>query len=467
MRLTRRTAGCLLASTLLRAATPEWPRFRGPESNPAVPKGNLPEKWSTTENIEWVASIPGRGWSSPIVSGRRVFVTAATTDGKSKLPQIGTEYSNEYVAELMKQGLSQEEVMKRVNERDIEKPHEVTLHYHLHCIDLESGKTTWSKEFYTGRPPGGRHRKNSFTSETPITDGERVYVYVANLGLYAFDMKGKLVWQQKLEAFPIYLDFGTGGSPALVDNLLVVVNDNEKQQIIAAFDKRSGKQVWRKDRDLGAGSERSMRSGWVTPFIWKTPQRTEIVTIGPATAVSYDTDGKELWRLNGMTPAPIPSPFVYDGLLILNGGRSKALFAVKPGATGDITPAEGKTNDFIAWTQPRGGTYLPTGVAYDGAIYGLSEIGIFSRYDAKTGKLSYRSRIENGIAFTSSPWAYNGRIFCLNEEGKTFVIEAGEQYKLLAVNNLDEMAQATPAIVGDRLLLRTETHLYSIRNRKR
>ncbi len=456
-----------IAFLALYGADAEWPRFRGPASNPAVAGvRKLPEKWSATDNIEWVAEIGGRGWSSPIVSGKNVFVTAAATDGKSKPPQIGTEYSNEYVAELMKQGLSQEEVMKRVNERDIEKPGEVTLHYVLHCLDLETGKVKWKREFHTGRPPGGRHRKNSFTSETPVTDGKNVYVYVANLGLWAFDLKGKPLWKTPLEAYPIYLDFGTGGSPALVDNLLVIVNDNEKQQFIAAFDKKTGKQVWRVNRDLVLKGDRAFRSGWVSPFVWRTKERTEIVTVGPGWVVSYDLDGKELWRLMGASPAPIPSPFEQDGLLYVNGGRGKALYAIRPGAKGDITLAEGKeSNEFVVWSQARGGTYLPTGVAYDGAIYGLSEIGIFSRYDAKTGKLGYRSRIENGVAFTSSPWAYNGKVFCLNEEGKTFVIAAGEEYKLLGVNELGEMAQATPAIVGERLLLRTETKLYSIRKR--
>jgi outer membrane protein assembly factor BamB len=379
------------------------------------------------------------------------ILTTVVTDGKSKPPQTGTEYSNEYVAELMKQGLSEKEVIERVTARDIELPNEVMLHYFLYCLDLKSGKTIWKKEFYSGRPPGGRHRKNSFASETPVTDGKLVYVYITNLGLYAFDMKGAEVWRTPLEAYPIYLDFGTGASPALVDDLLVIVSDNEKRQFIAAFDKKSGKPAWRTDRDLVA------KAGG-------TPKRTEVVTVGPGVAVSYDVAGKELWRLAGMSPTPIPMPFVYEGLLYLNGGKGRPVYAIKPGASGDLTPKEdGQTGEFIAWSQARLGTYLPTEVAYQGALYVLSETGILSRLDAKTGKVSYRSRIEGGGAFTSSPWAYNGKVYCLSEEGKTFVIAAGEKYELLHVNLLDEMAQATPAIVGDRLLLRTETKLYSIR----
>src|SRR5947209_18155959 len=156
---------------------PEWPRFRGPDANPVVAKGRLPEKWSKTENVEWVAAIPGRGWSSPIVNRRRVFLTTVVTEGKSKTPQIGTEYSNEYVAELMKQGLSEQEVLKRVTARDIELPKEVMLHYYLYCLDIQTGKVVWKREFYSGQPPGGRHRKNSFASETPLTDGKLVYIH--------------------------------------------------------------------------------------------------------------------------------------------------------------------------------------------------------------------------------------------------------------------------------------------------
>jgi len=448
-------------------ADPAWPMFRGPDANPVAAKGRPPEKWSKTENVEWVTEIPGLGWSSPIVNGNQVFLTTVVTEGKSKPPQIGTEYSDEYAAQLMKQGLSQREAMEKVMDRDIELPKEVMLHYYLYCFDLGGGKVAWKREFYSGRPPGGRHRKNSFASETPVTDGKRVYVYVANLGIYAYDMDGTQVWHTPLDAYPIYLDFGTGASPVLLGNMLLVVSDNEKQQFVAAFATDTGKVVWRTNRDLAAkAGGQPQRSGWVTPFVWKNTQRTEVVTVGPGTAVSYDTAGKELWRLSGMSWIPIPSPFAYEGLLYVNGGMGKGLFALKPGAAGELTPgADGKQSEFVAWSQHVGGTYLPTEVAYQGALYALSEKGILSRFDAKTGELSYKSRVDTGGTFTSSPWAYNGKVFCLSEEGKTYVIAAGEKFEVLHVNPLDEMAQATPAIVGDRLLLRTESRLYSIRNR--
>ena len=465
-RLTGLMCALFLASLTIHSQNIAWPQFRGPDSNPVGTHARLAERWSKTENVEWRQEIPGRGWSSPIVTGDKIYVTAATTEGKSKPPQIGTEYSNEYVAELQKQGLSMDKILERLTERDIELPKEVKLHYALYCLNLKSGKVEWQKEFFTGQPPGGRHRKNSFTSESPVTDGKFIYVYVANLGLWAYDLKGKQVWTTPLEANPIYLDFGTGSSPALIGNLLIIVNDNEKQQYIAAFDKQTGKQVWRTYRDIGEKGQR--RSGWATPFVWRHALRTEVVTVGPSEAISYDLGGRELWRMSGMSATTIPMPFAYDGLLYIDGGRGSSMFAVRPGAAGDISLSKAESaNKYVVWSQPRGGTYLPTPVAYEGGIYTLTETGILTRFDAKMGKQTYKTRIDPAAtAFTTSPWAYNGKLFCLSEEGQTFVIAAGETFKLLHVNELDEMAQATPAIVGERLLVRTETKLYSIRNKK-
>src|SRR5690242_6192398 len=457
----------LLMPVSMCAQDTAWPQFRGPQSNPVGTHAKLAERWSKTENAEWAQDIPGRGWSSPIVTGGKVYITTVTTDGKSKEPQSGTEYSNEYVAELQKQGLSGPEIIKRLQERDIELPSEVTVHYLLYRLDLKSGNVEWKKEFYTGHPPGGRHRKNSFVSETPVTDGKQIYVFVANLGLWAFDLKGNITWTTPFEANPIYLDLGTGSSPALAGNLLIVLCDNQKQQYIAAYDKQTGKQVWRTERDLGSNDPPRQRSGWATPFIWQHSLRTEIITLGPQTVVSYDLEGKELWRMSGTAITPVPTPFAYEGLLYINGGRGRPLFAIKPGASGDISLKEDQTsNDYIVWSQPRGGTYLPSSVAYDGAIYTLTETGILNRYDAKTGKQTYKTRIDPAAtAFTTSPWAYNGKLFCLSEEGQTFVVSTGEEFKLIGVNNLDDFSLASPALVGERLLIRTEHRLYSIRRK--
>lgn len=454
----------VLALTSAVAAETPWPQFRGPQANPVGADARLPGRWSKSDNVEWSVEIPGRGWSSPIVAGGKIFLTAAVTEGASKPPQIGTDYSNEYAAELVKQGLSEAEVLKKVTERDIELPAEVTLHYFLYCLDLETGGVVWRKEIHEGHPPGGRHRKNSFMSETPVTDGERVYVYVGNLGLYAYGFDGEQLWSAMLEAHPIYLDFGTGSSPALVGNQLLIVNDNEEQQFLAAFDKTTGKQLWRVNRDtrLDAGQG---RSGWATPFVWANELRTEIVTIGPGITISYDLEGKELWRLAGMAVNPAPSPFAYDGLLYLDAGQTRPFFAIRPGASGNITAGpDDKASEYVAWAVERAGTYIPTPVAYEGSIYVLYDKGILARFDAKTGQLAYKTRIDREAgAFTSSPWAYDDKVFCLSELGDTYVLSTGETFELLHVNPLEEMALATPAIVGERVLIRTASRLYSIR----
>ena len=394
-------------------------------------------------------------------------MTTAVTDGKSKLPQKGTTYSTDYERELRASGLSKEEAEAKLIERDIEMPNEVMLHYWVYCLDLKTGALDWKRELYSGLPPGGRHRKASFTSETPITDGKVVYVYIGNLGLWAFELKGKLLWNEKLEAYPTYGECGTGGSSALVGDQIIILNDNEKQPFIASHDKRTGKRLWRTDRSVG---NHVRKTSWSTPFVWRNALRTEIVAVGPGTALSYDLGGKELWRLSGMSSIAIPSPFAYDGWLYVNGGSKGTMFAIKPGASGDISlkDAAERSNEYIAWSDTKGGSYLPTPVAYDGGLYVLNEVGILTRFDAKTGKQSYKSRLASdggSGAFTSSPWAYNGKIFCLDEEGATYVVKAGETFEALRVNSQDEMALATPAIAGDRLLLRTETKLYSIRGK--
>jgi outer membrane protein assembly factor BamB len=461
-------AALLWLSTVVSVAEPDWPQFRGPDLNPVGLSKALPDRWSKTENVEWVATIPGRGWSSPIVTGGKVFLTTAVTEGKSKRPQIGTTYSTDYERELRASGLSKEEAEAKLIERDIEMPNEVMLHYWVYRLDLNTGAVDWKRELYSGHPPGGRHRKASFTSETPITDGQAVYVYIGNLGLWAVDLKGKLLWSEKLEAYPTYGECGTGGSPALAGDQIIILNDNEKQPFIASYDKRTGKRLWRTDRNVG---DHVRKTGWSTPFVWRNALRTEIVAVGPGAALSYDLEGKELWRLSGMSSIAIPSPFAYDGLLYLNGGYKSVLFAVKPGASGDISlkkDAGERSNEFVVWSDAKGGTYLPTPLAYEGAVYVLNEVGILTRFDAKTGAQSYKQRLASdggSGAFTSSPWAYNGKIFCLDEEGATYVVKAGATFELLRVNSQGEMALATPAIAGDRLLLRTETKLYSIRGK--
>lgn len=451
------------------AAGQQWPRFRGPSSNPISENPNLPVSWSKTENVEWVTDVPGVGWSSPVVWGNRVFLTAATSDKPMKQPSLGVDFSNEYLAELRRQGLTADEANKKLYERDREMPDELVISLVLFCYDLESGKPLWQRELYKGRPAGGRHSKNSFASETPTTDGERVYVYLTDYGLFAYDFQGKQAWATPMKAHATTRDWGTGASAALYKDQLFVLNDNEEQSFVAAFDKRTGKELWRTARSV----QPARKSGWSTPFVWENRARTELITLGPGVAISYGLDGKELWRMNRMGGYAIQSPFAWNDLLFITSGAggddNRPITAVRAGGAGDITPADPQTsNEHVAWYDRRaGGTYLPTPVIYKDALYVLNDKGIFSRHNAATGQRIYQSRVAPGAAaFTASPWAYNGHVFVLSEEGDTFVIEAADQYRLVRTNSLDDFSMATPAIVGDRLLIRTQHKLYSIRNKK-
>jgi outer membrane protein assembly factor BamB len=450
------------------SAPHNWPQFRGPKAVPVSENPRLPSTWSTTENVEWAAEVPGLGWSSPIIWEGKVLVTSATSGTPMKQPSLGVDFSNDYVSELQTQGLTDDEVMKRVAARDMELPNEIEVTYGLFCYDLESGVLLWRTDFFEGPPPVGRHRKNSYTSETPVTDGEAIYVYIAFNGLYAFDFEGKQLWETPLQPHKVYLDFGGGSSPALHGDKLFILNDNEEQSFIAAYDKHTGKQLWETPRE-GLGVP-SLKSGWSTPFVWENDIRTEIVTLGPGWVISYDLDGTELWRMSRFSNMAIQSPFAHDGLLYVTSGtgadENKPIAAIRPGGSGDITPPDSATTGkFVAWyNRVAGGTYLPTPVLYDGALYVLGDTGIFSQYDSETGERLYRTRIhEQARNFTASPWAYDGKIFALNEEGDTFVIKAGADFELLGINSLDEFSMATPAISGDRLVIRTQGRLYSIR----
>ena len=444
-----------------------WSQFRGNQQNPVVEHPQLPDRWSESENIEWALELPGRGWSSPIIVGNQVFVTTVVTAGDSKPPQTGTEYSNELVAELTEQGLSQAEVMKRVMERDFELPDEVDLEYFLYSIQLDSGKVLWRQRYHHGKPPGGRHRKNSFCSETPITDGRKIYVYSTNVGLFAYDLTGKLAWSRPLEALPIYMNFGSGSSPVLCDDRILIVHDNEQKSFISAFNTETGELIWQVDRNCDDPQNRHPgKSAWVTPCLWKNSLRTEIVTVGPGTAISYNLDGDELWRINGMNPAPAASSLALGDRLILNAGRGKPIYAIDPGAAGDITPmGDDKQPDCIAWRTPRTGTYIPTPLIYQDKLYVIADNGILTCLDLSSGMVHYKRRVKpSGADFTASPWAYGDKIFLASEQGEIFVVSASTEFDLLHTNSIGELIMATPAIAGDRLLIRSESRLSSIRS---
>ncbi len=417
-----------------------WPQFRGPGALGVSTSTNLPEHWSAAENVVWKAEIPGRGWSSPIVWGDRVFVTTAVDSGASEPPKKGLYLGGE-----------------RPN---APRP---TQEWKLVCLDLSSGKVRWERVVHRGEPPGPKHLKNSYASETPVTDGERVYVSVGNVGVYGLDFAGQEVWSRPLPAHKTRAGWGTAASPVLHRDRLYLVSDNEEQSYLLALDKRTGKEAWRVDRDE--------KSNWSTPYVWENEQRTEIVTAGTGKVRAYDLEGKLLWWLKGMSSITIATPYADQGLLYVTSGfimdRRRPIYAIRSGGSGDISLPPGQTNNSsIAWCQPLAAPYNPSTLVYDGRLYVLYDFGLLSAFNARTGELLYdRQKLPGGMHFTASPWACNSRVFCLNEDGVTFVVRAGDRFELLRTNKLaeDDMCLATPALVGDRLLIRSAARLYCFR----
>ncbi|MEO7653360.1 MAG: PQQ-binding-like beta-propeller repeat protein [Bryobacteraceae bacterium] len=430
----------LIAALLPFAATAadRWPQFRGPESSGVVEDPALPDKWSSTENVAWKIDIPGMGWSSPVVWDDYIFLTTVISAKQPETPKKGLYFGGN---------------------RTTPPPDE--HRWVVYAIDFKTGKILWDREVHRGVPAGSRHLKNSFASETPVTDGERVYAYFGNVGLFCFDLKGKLVWSKPFEVRNTRYGWGTAASPVLHEGRIYIVNDNDDRSFLVALDKKTGKEIWRVDREE--------KSNWATPYIWSNNKRTEIVTPGTKRVRSYDLDGKPIWELGGMSSIVIPTPFARFGMLYLSSGyvgdQVRPVFAVKPGARGDISLTAGETsNEFVAWHLPQAGPYNPSPIVYGDYYYTLLDRGFLTAHEAKTGKEVYgKQRIDPAAAaFTASPWAYNGKLFALSEDGDTFVIEAGKDFKLLGRNTIDEMCMATPAIARGSLILRSASKLYRI-----
>ena len=277
----------------------------------------------------------------------------------------------------------------------------------------------------------------------------------ATWACFASTSRASRVWSKPIEPHAMKIGWGTASSPVLHGDRLYIVNDNEEKSYLLALDKQTGKEVWRVERDE--------KSNWSTPFVWKNDQRTEIVTAGSGKVRSYDLDGKLLWWFKGMSGITVATPYSDDGLLYVSSGftmdKHRPLYAIRPGAADDISLAPGETsNSSIAWSKPTAAPYIPTTLVYDGRLYVLYDRGTMSAFNSQTGEpLFEQQRIPEGKHFTSSPWANNGRVFCLNEDGVTFVVRSGDKFELLADERLadDDMCLATPAMIGDRLLIRT------------
>ena len=441
--------GLMLLSLTGTAQTEQWPKFRGPNAGAIPDDPNLPDTWSETENVVWKTPIPGMGWSSPVVWDDHIFITSAVSEGEEEAPVTGLFDEHDHI------------------------PAAAVNRFVVYDVEFKTGEIRWSRELRSEYPPLLRHIKNSYASETAVTDGERVYVYFGSIGLVAaLDMEGETVWTQDLGAFNTQVELGTGTSPVLYEDRLFVVNDNTTRSFMVAFDKRTGEKIWE--------IEREERGNWSTPVVWENRVRTEIVTAGTGKVRSYDLDGNLLWELTGMSSLTIPSPVVEHGLVYISsgypGGSLRPVYAIHPGASGDISiwsyeernwetrfPGNRGSSEYVAWSYPLLGTYNTSPLVYDGNYYTLLDRGLLLSHDAWTGREVYgRQRIKPGSAFTSSPWAYNGKIFLLSEDGETYVVQAGSEFRILHTNTLDEMALATPAVLRGSLIIRTHESLYRI-----
>ena len=448
-----RTVGVALVATVVLAASEtegqtHWPQFRGDAAGVIADDPTLPDSWSVEENVEWVTDLPGRSWSSPIVWGDHVFVLAVTNLTAGDAPVQAVE---NYRARSL--GGSMTAAYTEISDEP--------LTWVLYDFDFQSGELRWEKALHTGVPALSTHLKSSYASETPVTDGDLVYIAMTDIGVFAVDFEGEVAWSTPLQWLP-RRGWGAAASPVVYEGRLYLVNDNDEQSFVAAYDAASGEEIWRTNRDEG--------SNWATPFVWENNVRTELVTTATGGVRSYTLDGGLLWSLTGMSSLVIPTPFAKEGLLYINSGyvadATRPVYAIRPGAAGDITLGEGSTNnDYIVWSHPQLGSYNPSSLVYDGYHYTLLDRGILLCNDARTGREVYpRQRIAAGTLFTASPWAYNGKIFALSEDGDTFVIKAGPEFELLGRNSLDEMSLATPAVAHGSVLIRTASKLYRIAN---
>jgi outer membrane protein assembly factor BamB len=428
-------------------AQDDWPRFRGAEGGVAADHPSLPDLWGPSQNIVWTIDVPGRSWSSPVVWGDHVFITTAinTAETETLLPVASyVSRSNGGTMTFM----------------DVSKP-SASHRWVVYDVDFTTGRVRWERTVRTAVPAKSRHLKNSYAAETPVTDGERVYAYFGDVGLFAFDMEGKPLWSKPMDAFEMQTGFGHAKSPVVDDRHVYIVNDNEEQSFIVAFDKRTGNQVWRTDRNE--------TSNWTTPLVWRNERGTEIVTAATGGVRSYDVNGTLLWELSGMSTFAVPSPIAANGLLYVMSGYTasplRPVYAIRAGAKGDISLKADETNNaFIVWADRTLGTFHPSPLVYRGCLYVLHDRGFLTCSDAATGKPIYgRQRLSTDTAtFTASPWAYNGKVFALSEDGDTYVIQAGPEFKVLGKNSLNEMALATPAVARGSLIVRTASKLYRI-----
>lgn len=444
------TVACVLGLTMpaLRGdnagrAGIDWPQFRGIGATGVSEGRPMPAVWNVAAgtNVLWKTAVPGLGLSSPVVWGDMLCVTSAIS-GKADAKLRPGLYG------------------------DIESVPDDTSHeWHVYCLDKKTGKIAWQQTANTGVPKIKRHMKSTHANSTLATDGQHLVAFFGSEGLYAYDLKGKLLWKKDLGV----LDAGfyvvpeaqweTGSSPVIHDGIVVVQADVQKGSFLAAFDVRDGKELWR--------SARSDVPTWGTPTIHQVNGQTQVIVNGMRHAGAYDLKtGKEVWKLTGGGDIPVPTPVVSDGLVYLTNahGPMSPVYAIRDTASGDVSLSSGaSSNAGVAWSYPRDGGYMCTPLVYRGLVYIVKFNGVLNVYDAKTGEKKFQERFAGGTsAFTASPVASDGKVYFANEDGQVFVLKASPTYELLSTNDMGSSVLATPAISEGRLLFRTQKELISI-----
>lgn len=412
-----------------------WPQFRGPDVNMIAIGENLPLEWGENLNVAWTYEVEGDGWASPVVWGSMVFVSSAVAEKITK-PGEGEEENQD----LFKSDL---------------------YRWELSCVDLETGNEIWKKVVRKSSPRTNKHRNTNYASETPVVDGERIFVSLGMNGLYCFDMDGELLWEKDLGAYETQNGWGTGSSPLLYEGKLYVQMDNEEQSFLVALDPENGEEIWKVDRDEN--------TSYGTPFIWKNSEGTELVT-GGLRARSYDpATGDLIWELQMDGRYSIPGPVASsDHLFMGNAGFRDVpgtFFAIKAGAEGDITPDSlSLSSEGLAWFNPDAPTGNPSPLLHEGLLYLLSSRGgELACLDAETGEIVYKAKLDGVGACWASPWVHGDKIFFTDEKGVTRVIRAGKEFELLHENSLDDRFWASMATTGDAYLFKGDKKLYCIK----
>jgi outer membrane protein assembly factor BamB len=418
----------------------EWPQFRGPGGTGVAAGPQFPLEWGADKSVAWKANLPGYGWSSPVVWGDKVFVTTAVTDGQSK-----PTGSNNWKAG----GFGRPRAPSAV------------YRWKVFCLRAADGKVLWKQTAAEQKPGIPVNSSNTFATETPVTDGRCLFVYFGTIGrVFCYDFQGKQLWKQELGTFPMMFGHGPASSPALYGDRLFIQCDNEERSFLVALDTRTGKEVWRVRRDE--------RSTWSTPFVWKNRARAEVVCCGN-TVRAYDPGtGKVLWELGGLRGQHFATPVgdeerLYVG--VANMSHNRPLVAVRAGAAGDLTLKGSQTaNAGVAWAARHAGPPLASPLLYRGYLYILDQkTGTLGCYEATTGKAVYKERLGGARGFYASPWAHDGKVYCLDQDGTTYVLQAGPGFKLLRENRIDDQFWASPAAAGGSLILRGVNAVYCIR----